>query len=264
MLEAREKKVEELEGRMAEVEKMRVELQSERERLGNAVGGVERARRSIEFSSPVINGSGESSIVSEELEQLRKNHAETLQELNAVNSRYQDALHDISDLYAQINEAKLQAVANQVPPVPPLPPTETNGNGEEARSPPTRRRAGSRAALESPSLRPSRAGADSPSQKRLFFRHAASSESLHARSQLQSVSLSQELSTARSPKNLFANGSENSEGGDANTNGIKKMGHRPQLSLQLPTERSAEDLEKEIHSLQAVSGLLCSPEHVID
>ncbi|CEL63802.1 Kinesin-like protein KIF21A OS=Mus musculus GN=Kif21a PE=1 SV=2 [Rhizoctonia solani AG-1 IB] len=252
MLEAREKKVEELEGRMAEVEKMRVELQSERERLGNAVGGVERARRSIEFSSPVINGSGESSIVSEELEQLRKNHAETLQELNAVNSRYQDALHDISDLYAQINEAKLQAVANQVPPVPPLPPTETNGNGEEARSPPTRRRAGSRAALESPSLRPSRAGADSPSQKRLFFRHAASSESLHARSQLQSVSLSQELSTARSPKNLFANGSENSEGGDANTNGIKKMGHRPQLSLQLPTERSAEDLEKEIHSLQAI------------
>ncbi|QRW16483.1 kinesin motor domain protein [Rhizoctonia solani] len=254
MLEAREKKVEELETRMADVEKMRAELQSERERLGNAVGGVERARRSIEFVSPAINGSGESSIVSEELEQLRKKHAETLQDLNAVNSRYQDALHDISDLYAQINEAKLQAVANQAPPVPPLPPTETNGAGEEPRSPPTRRRAGSRAALESPSLRPSRTGADSPSQKRLFFRHAASSESLHARSQLQSVSLSQELSSARSPKSLFANGSENSEGSDANvnTNGIKKMGHRPQLSLQLPTERSAEDLEKEIQSLQAI------------
>ncbi|KAF8709322.1 Microtubule binding, partial [Rhizoctonia solani] len=254
MLEAREKKVEQLETRMADVEKMRAELQSERERLGNAVGGVERARRSIEFASPAINGSGESSIVSEELEQLRKKHAETLQELNAVNSRYQDALHDISDLYAQINEAKLQAVANQAPPVPPPPPTETNGPGEEPRSPPTRRRAGSRAALESPSLRPSRTGADSPSQKRLFFRHAASSESLHARSQLQSVSLSQELSSARSPKSLFANGSENSEGSDVNvnTNGIKKMGHRPQLSLQLPTERSAEDLEKEIQSLQAI------------
>ncbi|KAJ1309167.1 hypothetical protein OPQ81_004838 [Rhizoctonia solani] len=251
ILEAREKKVEELETRMAEVEKMRAELQSERERLGNAVGGVERARRSIEFTSPATNGSDDAGIITEELEQLRKKHAETLQELNAVNSRYQDALHDISDLYAQINEAKLQAI-NQPSPVPPLPTNESNGT-EEPRNTPTptsRRRAGSRAALESPvSLRPSR-GADSPGQKRLFFRQAASSESLHARSQLQSVSLSQELSSARSAKGLLANGSENSDGSEGA--GIKKLGHRPQLSLTLPTQRSAEDLEREIQGLQAV------------
>ncbi|CAE6447398.1 unnamed protein product [Rhizoctonia solani] len=250
ILEAREKKVEELETRMAEVEKMRTELQSERERLGNAVGGVERARRSIEFTAPATNGSGDA-LVAEELEQLRKQHADTLQELNTVNSRYQDALHDISDLYAQINEAKFQAIGHQPPPVPPLPSTEPS-SADELRSPPTptfRRRAGSRAALDSPVSRPSR-GTESPSQKRLFFRQAASSESLHARSQSQSVSLSQELSSARSPKSLFANGSENSEGSEGN--GIKKLGHRSQLSLTIPSERSAEDLEKEIHELQAI------------
>ncbi|CUA67773.1 hypothetical protein RSOLAG22IIIB_03200 [Rhizoctonia solani] len=248
-LAAREKKVEELESRMAEVEKMRTELQSERERLGNAVGGVERARRSIEFTAPATNGSSEAVVIAEELEQLRKQHAETLQELNAVNSRYQDALHDISDLYAQINEAKLQAVENQPPPVPPLPTTEPSGP-DEVRSPtPTsRRRAGSRAAPDS-AMRSAR-GTESPSQKRLFFRPAASSESLHARSQSQSVSLSQELSSARSPKSLFANGSENSEGSEGH--GIKRLGHRTQLSLTIPSERSAEDLEREIQELQAI------------
>lgn len=296
VLEAREKRVEALEVQMKEVERDRAFLASERERLGGVVGGVEKARRSLEmevedtgtpFMTPAtevgemglfrgeVNGTngvnrngGEGERQAAAIDELQKKHAATLAELNTVNTRYQDALHDISDLYAQINEIKLQGGVEKAG-------GETNGvqvetNGETngvhpdtntstdttppTRSPPTptqRRRAGSRAAaavgLESPS---------GTSARRLFFRHAASSESLHARSQLQSVSLSQELSSARSPKSSWSANENYNQGAGLNGEsalGMKGMGHRPQLSLQLPSERSADDLEKEIKSLQAVS-----------
>jgi hypothetical protein len=316
VLEERERKVEILEAQMGEVERERVWLAGERERLGGVVGGVEKARRSLEaegvngadgsetpFMTPsteipsalgfrtgqslqgtpgaddesgklnvfhgnqVGGGLSNNTDQGEMLEELRKKHAMTLEELNAVNARYQDALHDISDLYAQINEVKLQNGAvgdkasggdvngadvnesqtegNITPPeTNDIAPTESNG---VPRGPPipTQRRRGSRAAT----------GLDSPSAsaRRLFFRQAASTESLHARSQLQSLSLSQELSSARSPKTSWsASESYNQQGlGDGLT--PRGVGHRPQLSLQLPSERSADDLEKEIKSLQSVS-----------
>lgn len=297
ILEAREKRVEALEVQMKEVERDRAFLASERERLGGVVGGVEKARRSLEvevegaetpFMTPTtefggtlprngvngVNGDGgdaEKERQAAAIEELQRKHAATLEELNAVNTRYQDALHDISDLYAQINEIKLQGgvTADKTGGEPNDVQAEANGDTNTVqpdaatdstppiRSPPTptqRRRAGSRAAaaavgLESPS------GA---SARRLFFRHAASSESLHARSQLQSVSLSQELSSARSPKSSWSANEIYNQGagsgiGEREGLGVRGLGHRPQLSLQLPSERSADDLEKEIKSLQAVS-----------
>ncbi|KAG8704870.1 hypothetical protein FRC08_001999, partial [Ceratobasidium sp. 394] len=284
-LEARERKVEDLEARMGEVERERAFLATERERLGGVVGGVEKARRSLEqegvngvdgtetpFMTPATevpsggfrdgmgpNGNQAGQELANtpnqgEMEELRRKHAATLEELNAVNARYQDALRDISDLYAQINEAKLQngvvddkdgPEVNGIQRAGSSTPPEVTTNGETAlplRGPPTPRRHGSRAA-ESPA-----------SARRLFFRHAASSDSLHARSQLQSLSLSQELSSARSPKSSWAvNAGENYNnqlGLDGTTGRV--LGHRPQLSLQLPSERSADDLEKEIKSLQAI------------
>ncbi|QRV88006.1 kinesin motor domain protein [Ceratobasidium sp. AG-Ba] len=265
MLEARERKVEALESRMGEVERERVWLAAERERLNGVVGGVEKARRSLEAEGVNgINGSGNETPFmtpateipapglgfpgdAAEVEELRKQHAATLDELNTVNARYQDALRDISDLYAQINEAKLQQNGSMDDKDPPAGGLEVDTNGVNPGSTtPTsfRRRAGSRTAAESPG-----------GSRRLFFRHAASSESLHTRSHLQSLSLSQELSSARSPKSLWAvngsgPGSENYNG-DAGSIG-RGTGHRPQLSLQLPNERSADDLEKEIKSLQAI------------
>jgi hypothetical protein len=305
-LEERERKVEALEAQMGEVERERVWLAGERERLGGVVGGVEKARRSLEaegvngadgsetpFMTPLTEvpsalafrtgqslqgtpraddasgplnafhgnqvggGLANNTDQGEMLEELRKKHATTLEELNAVNARYQDALHDISDLYAQINEVKLQngavgdkasggdvneAGVNGSQAEGGTPPPETNGF---PRGPPTptQRHRGSRAGLDSPSA----------SARRLFFRHAASTESLHARSQLQSLSLSQELSSARSPKNSWSANESYSQQGLGEGLGPKGPGHRPQLSLQLPSERSADDLEKEIKSLQSVS-----------
>ncbi|KAG8745599.1 hypothetical protein FRC10_007490 [Ceratobasidium sp. 414] len=286
-LEARERKVEDLEARMSEVERERAFLSAERERLGSVVGGVEKARRSLEhervngvdgtdtpfmtpptevpneFGFPDGTGSDDNQVgeglapnQGEMLEELRRKHAETLEELNTVNARYQDALRDISDLYAQINEAKLQngvvddkdgPEINGVQRAGSSTPPEITTNGETAlplHGAPTPRRHGSRAA-ESPST----------SARRLFFRHAASSDSLQTRSQLQSLSLSQELSSARSPKSSWAaSAGENYSNqlglGDGTTG--RGLGHRPQLSLSLPNERSAEDLEKEIKSLQAI------------
>ncbi|KAG9128525.1 hypothetical protein FRC07_005892 [Ceratobasidium sp. 392] len=290
-LEARERKVEDLETRMSEVERERASLAAERERLGGVVGNVEKARKSLEqegvngttgTDTPFMTPAAEipsagfvfrtgsdgnqhqqvgdklvNSTNQAEMEELRRQHATTLEELNAVNARYQDALRDISDLYAQINEAKLQnGTVDEKDGAQEL----VNGrggsstppdNGEPTpplRSPPTPRRRGSRPA-ESPSA----------TTRRLFFRHAASSESLQTGSRLQSLSLSQELSSARSPKSSWsAPGLAGESYSHQNQLGLadgpvgRALGHRPQLSLTLPSERSADDLEKEIKSLQAI------------
>lgn len=265
-LEERETKVRELEQKMEEWEAKKRAVSEERERLGELANEVEKAKKQIEGYSPVksngatTNGTtstGANSEVSSihnsdnavesQLIALQQTHTATLADLSSVTVKYRDALREIADLAAQLQEAKVNA---------PVPPSESPDHSGEI-SP--RRRANTRSREQEVS---------SGSGRRLFFRNAASSESLHSRyvfhscvwvlsnhtavrSLSQSVSLSQELSSARS-----RNASTSSH---ATSSSISQSpGQRPNLSISLPsvtvspTERSVASLEEEIMRLQDV------------
>ncbi|KIJ69148.1 hypothetical protein HYDPIDRAFT_105719 [Hydnomerulius pinastri MD-312] len=252
-LEERERKVKDLELKMAEWERKKKEASEDRARLGGMVGEVELAKRSLEDLNGKVNGASASSSgvntpvtadlsVENQLVALQQTHAATLADLSTVSAKYRNALQEIADLAAQIQEAKL---AN-----PTIPESSALENLDPS---PFRRRmtnSRSREALVDPQF--------DASGRRLFFRQAASSESLHARSLSQSlspsVSLSQELSSARSRKM-----SGSSHGTSSSVS--HSPSHRPNLSISLtslngtttPTEqRSALSMEKEIMRLQEV------------
>lgn len=195
-LEAREAKVKQLEEKMKEWEQKRKEAGETRLRLGSVVGEVESARRSIEndlantSSSPITSESTESlvgpsqakrtSLVDEmpvtvpnaELEAqllaLQQTHSATLADLSSVSAKYRDALTEISDLAAQIQEVKLGNlnVAES---------TDSPITDKPMDPPPFRRRA------TNPRIRDSADAQLNSAGRRLFFRQAASAESLHAR-----------------------------------------------------------------------------------
>ncbi|KAH7889542.1 kinesin-domain-containing protein [Phlebopus sp. FC_14] len=253
-LEERERKVKDLELRMEEWERKKKEAKEDRARLGGMVGEVEQAKRSFEdLNGANVNGSSASSsgmntpitvdlTVENQLVALQQTHAATLADLSSVSAKYRNALQEIADLAAQIQEAKL---AN--PTIPELSALETTD------IPSFRRRMTSAKSRES--LAESQY--DVPA-RRLFFRQAASAESLHARSLSQSlspsVSLSQELSSARSRKM-----SGSSHGTSSSV--PHSPSHHSNLSISIsssngattPTEqRSASSMEKEIMRLQEV------------
>lgn len=246
-LERREERVKELEAKMEEWEKKCKDAGEERMRLGTVVDGVEQAKRDLEASSrpgtPTVNGiNGASSStpsrepspgpgrrssilgVETQFAALQETHAATLADLSSVSAKYRDALREISDLAAQIQEAKLNNSSTDISPEKPI-------------DTPT------------PGARRSRMGGDG--SRRLFFRQAASTESLHSRSLSQSLSLSQELSSAHSRKVSFSSGTSN---GTSSPLSHSPRG-RPNLSISLPSpsgERSVASLEKEIMRLQEV------------
>lgn len=264
-LEQREARVRGLEQKMEEWEAKKRAASEERERLGELVSEVEKAKKELEGTSPTktngapTNGTttnGANSEVSSlheadgsletQLVALQQTHTATLADLSSVTAKYRDALREIADLAAQLQEAKVNA------PVP-IPESPEHGDGSP-------RRRMSRLRDQEPS---------NGSARRLFFRNAASSESLHSRyvsnngenmppnhtavrSLSQSVSLSQELSSARSRK-----ASTSSHGTSSSIS--PSPGHsRPNLSISLPsvsvspTERSVASLEEEIMRLQDV------------
>ncbi|KAJ2989604.1 hypothetical protein NUW54_g8731 [Trametes sanguinea] len=249
-LEQREARVRELEQKMQEWEAKRLAAGEERERLGDLVNEVAKAKQELEVPSPVkTNGATTNSANSEvssinevdgtletQLVALQQTHTATLADLSAVTAKYRDALREIADLAAQLQEAKVNA---------PVPPAESPERAGEL-SPKRRMQRGI-----------VRDGQDSPNGangagRRLFYRNAASSESLHSRSLSQSVSLSQELSSARSRK-----ASTSSHGTSSSIS--QSPGHsRPNLSISLPsvavspTERSVASYEEEIMRLQDV------------
>ncbi|KAI0333577.1 kinesin [Cubamyces sp. BRFM 1775] len=245
-LEEREARVRELEQKMQEWEAKRLAASEERERLGELVNEVAKAKLELEGSSPTkssptTNGANsEVSSINEvdrtaesQLVALQQTHTATLADLSAVTAKYRDALREIADLAAQLQEAKVNA---------PVPPAESPERVGEL-SPKRRMRAAAREGQE-----PSQNGTG----RRLFYRNGASSESLHSRSLSQSVSLSQELSSARSRK-----ASTSSHGTSSSIS--QSPGHsRPNLSISLPsvtvspTERSVASLEEEIMRLQDV------------
>ena len=244
-LEERERKVKELEAKMADWELKRKETGDERLRLGSMVGEVALARKSLESLTPATDGTGfvtPASGISTpnradlslegQLVALQQTHTATLADLASVTAKYHDSLREISDLAAQIQEAKL---SNPIVPEP-LPSSDLPSIGRRLTK--SRSREGSENGLNS-------------SGRRLFYR-AASSDSLHSRSLSQSLSLSQELSSARSHK------ASTSSHGTSPSMSHSPSRSKPNLSISLsnisisPTERSVTSLEKEIMRLQEV------------
>ena len=179
-LEEREQRVKELEKKMEEWEVKRKAAGEARERLGGVADEVAQARKHLEanivdFAKANGSGSSQASGTSTPREQdlslenqlvaLQQTHTATLADLSSVTSKYRDALREISDLAAQIQEVKLSQSAPSV--------SEEPERSIDWGGPHRRRMTGGR----------HRESTDSPqsTHKRLFFRHAISTESLHSR-----------------------------------------------------------------------------------
>jgi len=202
-LEERERKVRELEEKMEEWQRKKQDAGEARMRLGSVVGEVAQARRSLEvdlassslvhdkvaaaaMSTPTASiAEGHSDFASDEtlttigkpehslenqLVALQQTHTATLADLSSVTSKYRDALREISDLAAQIQEAKLSnsSIAETI--------AESPTTDKPIEFPSFRRRmTGGRVREVSEPQQYNAAG------RRLFFRQAASAESLHSR-----------------------------------------------------------------------------------
>ena len=197
-LEAREAKLRQLEEKMMEWEKKRQEVGETRVRLGSVVEEVASARRSLEIDLaqtgglilPVVE---EPKLVDEpaaavteseadtettapptsELEgqllSLQQTHTATLADLSSVTAKYRDALREISDLAAQIQEAKLGN-----PSIAELPVDSPIGERSFDVPPSALRR-------RNPTHRIRESEGQLNGNRRPFFRQAASTESLHVR-----------------------------------------------------------------------------------
>ena len=192
-LEEREERVKELERKMIELETKKNDTAEERARLGGIVEEVTKARRSLQLPKGItINGSnsGFESVgssrpetpvstappseipqavvegnVDAQLVSLQQTHTATLADLSAVTTKYRDALREIQDLSSQLEEVKLsQGLAASESP-------ERNGSLDPF------------SGNTSGSIRrkPARNMSENYGNRRLFFRHAASAESLHSR-----------------------------------------------------------------------------------
>jgi prophage DNA circulation protein len=191
-LEARELKVKQLEEKMLEWEQKRKDAAESRLRLGEVVEEVVSARRSLEVdlanapslanasecpetlsnltsSPPEANAKEMSSTETAQLLALQQTHTATLADLSSITTKYRDALREISDLAAQIQEAKLSNLSI----------AESSSDSLDTDKlqdiPPLRKR------ITSTRMRESVEVQMNPSSRRLFFRQAASAESLHAR-----------------------------------------------------------------------------------
>ncbi|KAH9030617.1 kinesin domain-containing protein [Lactarius pseudohatsudake] len=241
-LEERERRVLELEAKMEEWQVKKKEAGEAWERLDNVANEVQQERNRLDVDlAKVATGSNSASgtstpkepelVLENQLVSLQQAHAATLADLSSVTAKYRDALCEISDLAAQIQEAKLSNASL------------TDSSERSVDSGTHRRR------MTGGRMKESNENSINSTGRRHFFHHAASTESLHSRSLSQSVSLSQELSSARSRKASFS-----SHG----TSSPAQSPHRPNLSISLPAlsvspnERSAASLEKEIMRLQDV------------
>ncbi|KAJ8482105.1 hypothetical protein ONZ45_g15070 [Pleurotus djamor] len=244
-LEEREKRVKELEERMEEWERRKQEAGEARVRLGAVVGEVAQARRSLELDLVGMTSSTASSVGSTPAPtngRTSPTHTATLADLASVTAKYRDALSEISDLAAQIQEAKLSNSAV----------TDSPRQENILELSPRRRKMTTSRSREANDIQTQLNG----NGKRHFFRQAASTESLHSRSLSQSLSLSQELSSARSRQASFSSHGTSSSHSPSNSHSANGPfpSPRPNLSISLPNtnERSVSSLETEIMRLQEV------------
>ncbi|KAJ7681788.1 hypothetical protein B0H17DRAFT_1161098 [Mycena rosella] len=261
-LEERERKVRDLEVKMQEWELKKKEAGDARARLGTVVGEVASARKSLQLDlvgshhpsdtdvPPAAQPESDSPL-QHQLVALQQTHTATLADLSSVTAKYRDALREISDLAAQIQEAKLSGHTVEPNTVEVETPIE-----KLIETPGFRRRmTGGARSRESSEPQYNSAG------RRLFFRQAASAESLHGRSLSQSQSLSQELFSVHSRKTSFSTSSSSHSPSNSHSSPFLASHARPNLSISLPNsafspvnpnERSVHSLEKEIMRLQEV------------
>ncbi|KAF5357958.1 hypothetical protein D9756_001456 [Leucocoprinus leucothites] len=264
-LEEREKRVVELEQKIAEWEQKKKEAGEARIRLGNVVEEVVTAKKGLEglSSSSTSPGASTNDLTAETAPQetipvvtsqpdedvsaqylaLQQTHTATLADLSTVSAKYRDALREISDLAAQLEETRLGSptIAEEEAP------TESPA-AERPEFPQFRRRV--------PSARHREETQVNAAGRRLFFRQAASAESLHSRSLSQSVSLSQELSSAHLRK-ASSSSHASSLHSPSSSHSLHSSPSRPNLSISLTPatngqERTISSLEKEIMRLQEV------------
>lgn len=162
-----------LELKMEEWERKKKEADEDRARLSGMVGEVEQAKRTLQdlsktdgpSSSGVSTPAAVDLSAENQLIALQQTHAATLADLSTVTDKYRNALQEIADLAAQIQEAKL---AN--PTIPEFSALES------LEMTPIRRK--------KMSLRNKDIAADSqfdPSARKALFGKAISLESLHGR-----------------------------------------------------------------------------------
>lgn len=172
-LEKRERKMKDLELKMEEWERKKNEADEDRVRLNGMVGEVEQAKRTLQDSNKT-DGSSSSGVstpasvdlsVENQLIALQQTHAATLTDLSIVTVKYRDALQEIADLAAQIQEAKL---ANPTIPEFSAP--------ESSETTPIRRKV-----ISSRSKEIMVDSQFDPSTRKPFFRQAISLESFHGR-----------------------------------------------------------------------------------
>jgi chromosome segregation ATPase len=173
-LEERERKVRELEAKMEEWKEKKKEAGEAWERLDGVASEVQQERKRLEFDLAKAAGSGSSSVsgtstpgepesgFENQLVALQQAHTATLADLSSVTAKYRDALREISDLAAQIQEAKLSNPAL----------TDSPERSVDLGSH-KRRMTGGR----------SKESSETPlsASRHHFFRQAASTESLHSR-----------------------------------------------------------------------------------
>ena len=167
-LEERERKVLELEAKMEEWQAKKKEAGEAWERLGNVANEVQRERNRLE-----VDGSNSASGTStpkepelafeNQLVSLQQAHTATLADLSSVTAKYRDALREISDLAAQIQEAKLNNASL------------TDLSERSVDSGPHRRR------MTGGRMEESNGNPINSTGRRHFFHQAASAESLHSR-----------------------------------------------------------------------------------
>ena len=184
----------ELEKKMIELETKKNDAAEERARLGEIAEEVVKARRSLQLPKDVRidrNGSDLESVGSSrpgtplsttppsetpqtivegnadaQFLALQQTHTATLADLSSVTAKYRDALQEIHDLSSQLEEAKLSqglAASESLERNGSLDPFSGNTLGLARR-------------------KPVKNISESSGNRRLFFRHAASAESLHSRS----------------------------------------------------------------------------------
>lgn len=170
-LEQREKKIQRMEAELKEREAALKATADTRDRLGVIVNDVSEARKNLEVASIKSDASSiheSESSVDSQLVALQQTHTATLADLSSVTAKYRDALREIADLAAQLQEAKVNAS------IPPTPLSESPERPTEVTSPRRRMTRGM-----------SKDGIDAPlngTGRRLLYRQAASTESLHGRS----------------------------------------------------------------------------------
>lgn len=187
-LEEREKRVLELEQKMTAWEEKKKEAGETRIRLGNVVDEVVSAKKSLEdLSNSTSPGASSNDLTAVGTTQetvakippkpdediaaqylaLQQTHTATLADLSTVSAKYRDALREISDLAAQLEEAKLGSAT-----IIEDAPTDSPA-AERPEFPQFRRRIPSGRHRDEPQY--------NAAGRRLFFRQAASAESLHSR-----------------------------------------------------------------------------------